>query len=953
MAAGEQNHRQPGQLGVRLHLASDVAAVEHRHAHVEQEQVERLSGPLGQQQPFDRELRLLAHLRPQPPGGELGLEDLAVGRVVVDDEHAGLLQRPQRPPLLLDHAGGPVGRQRQLEEERRADARLALHLQLAAEQADELAADRQPQPGPAVLPRSRGVGLGERLEHAAALLRRHADAGVLHGEPQRRRSIRGRPSRRIRLGLGPADADVHLAGLGELDCVAHQVGQHLPQPLRVAEHAGRQVRLDLAVQFDLLAVGADGELLAGRLDEVAKVEPGALDLHLAGLDLGEVEDVVDQRQQRVGAGAGDRGVVQALLGQPLRREQVEHADHAVERRTDLVAHVGEELAFGAALRLGQLDLRKHRLLPLGDVVHGAEPADQRAGCVADRNERFEHPHVAAVEGADAAFEVADRLPATVRLGPAAGVLDRPLVGHGKRIATQVGLQPRRHLDRLVPQQRLGRPVAHRLQQRRVDGGEPAVGVELVDADAGVLQDRLQPQPLGREPGVGLFAGRGLGPDAGDDAVVLRGDLPGLGVRLDRDRLRQIAAPLVPVHLHEQVDDLVGRPVLGHVQPARLGRFAHPQRHDALQQRQPAVHEPERHAGRDDRTEQLHADRGGTAGFAERAGHREQPVGDRAPQPGRPVHGERIHDVVDTQPPQSRSRGVGDRRAGRPDERGRDRHQRMAGGRDRDQPGDDARKQRDDLDAAAPQQAHDRRGDPAGRGPKLRVEQHEREGVGHGEAAAAVEAPPAEPKQEAAEDRERQAVAAVAAGGGPLPPRADRDRRSERREPADDVHDGRAGEVDEAERGEPARLGPAERPAPGPVADERIDRAADDDAHQQVRLQPHPLGDRPADDRRRRRAEHQLEQEERRQRGRAEDRHRAGLPGPAGDPADAEHDREPDRREQQHRDGAVEQVLDRHIDRVLRPHHACFEQAEAGLHQKDDRRGGERPNRIETVRRGRD
>ena len=38
-------------------------------------------------------------------------------------------------------------------------------------------------------------------------------------------------------------------------------------------------------------------------------------------------------------------------------EQVEHADDAVERRADLVAHVGQELALGLAGGLGRLFLR--------------------------------------------------------------------------------------------------------------------------------------------------------------------------------------------------------------------------------------------------------------------------------------------------------------------------------------------------------------------------------------------------------------------------------------------------------------------------------------------------------------------------------------------------------------------------------------------------------------------
>ena len=72
-----------------------------------------------------------------------------------------------------------------------------------------------------------------------------------------------------------------------------------------------------------------------------------LDRHGAGFDLRQVEDVVDEVEQ-VGAGAVDGagefgllGVEVAVLvvGQQLRENQ-----QRVERRAQLVAHVGEEFA---------------------------------------------------------------------------------------------------------------------------------------------------------------------------------------------------------------------------------------------------------------------------------------------------------------------------------------------------------------------------------------------------------------------------------------------------------------------------------------------------------------------------------------------------------------------------------------------------------------------------------
>src|ERR1700760_4626556 len=68
--------------------------------------------------------------------------------------------------------------ERQVERERAAHAGFAAQLDLAAEQAGQLATDRQPKAGAAVLAAGRGIGLLERLEDDALLLRLDTDAGI-------------------------------------------------------------------------------------------------------------------------------------------------------------------------------------------------------------------------------------------------------------------------------------------------------------------------------------------------------------------------------------------------------------------------------------------------------------------------------------------------------------------------------------------------------------------------------------------------------------------------------------------------------------------------------------------------------------------------------------------------------------------------------------------------------
>ena len=102
-----------------------------------------------------------------------------------------------------------------------------------------------------------------------------------------------------------------------------------------------------------------------------------LEVEAAGLDLGEVQDVVDdaqQRRRRVAHGAERL----ALLERERRALQhVDHAQNAVHRRADLVAHRGEEGrlglvgALGLALRVDG-DVARMARLVVGDLQAARE-----------------------------------------------------------------------------------------------------------------------------------------------------------------------------------------------------------------------------------------------------------------------------------------------------------------------------------------------------------------------------------------------------------------------------------------------------------------------------------------------------------------------------------------------------------------------------------------------------
>ena len=75
---------------------------------------------------------------------------------------------------------------------------------------------------------------------------------------------------------------------------------------------------------------------------------------MPGLDPGEVQDVVDDGQQRVGRRFDDPQIL-ALFGRELGVEhEIGHPDDAVHRRPNLVTHVRQELALGPVGGLGGL-----------------------------------------------------------------------------------------------------------------------------------------------------------------------------------------------------------------------------------------------------------------------------------------------------------------------------------------------------------------------------------------------------------------------------------------------------------------------------------------------------------------------------------------------------------------------------------------------------------------------
>ena len=94
------------------------------------------------------------------------------------------------------------------------------------------------------------------------------------------------------------DLDDDFALARELDGIARQVGQDLAQPMRISEHqiGNRGVHVDDELQ--VLRRSLHGHHRAHILDAFPDIHFDLLDLETPGLDLGEVQDVIEDAEQR-------------------------------------------------------------------------------------------------------------------------------------------------------------------------------------------------------------------------------------------------------------------------------------------------------------------------------------------------------------------------------------------------------------------------------------------------------------------------------------------------------------------------------------------------------------------------------------------------------------------------------------------------------------------------------
>ena len=173
-----------------------------------------------------------------------------------------------------------------------------------------------------------------------------------------------------------------MAALGKLDRVRHQVQHHLADAPGVTQKMAVCARGIPKQQFHSPLLCPGRHQIHYALQGAVQVKRHWLQQQLAGFHLGEVQNIVDDGEQRVGGLPNRLGIAPLLRRQCRARQQRGHAADAVHRGPDFMAHRGKKLALDESGGLGALLL--HQQLPdalpnpFGGFFELADVADHRA-----------------------------------------------------------------------------------------------------------------------------------------------------------------------------------------------------------------------------------------------------------------------------------------------------------------------------------------------------------------------------------------------------------------------------------------------------------------------------------------------------------------------------------------------------------------------------------------------
>ena len=212
---------------------------------------------------------------------------------------------------------------------------------VAAQRFGQQLGDGESQPKSRRQPVALRLPADERLVDMPQILRQDAVAGIVDDKARHLRPV--------------ADVKIDPPGIGELDGVGQEVDEDLPQPLLVGAHMHRQFAGPRVAEGQPLGFRLQPEHVDQLVEEIVDVDRVGIDLQPPGLDLGDIEQSVDQPRQVLGAAPDDLD-----RGLPLGRnglvalEDLRVPEDRVERRAQFVTEANDVAALGPVGRLGVL-----------------------------------------------------------------------------------------------------------------------------------------------------------------------------------------------------------------------------------------------------------------------------------------------------------------------------------------------------------------------------------------------------------------------------------------------------------------------------------------------------------------------------------------------------------------------------------------------------------------------
>ena len=261
-------------------------------------------------------------------------------------------------------------RQDELELERRADIRGARECDGAAHQGNQAAADAQTQATAAIQSWHGGIRLSVRREEAVVEVLGDAHPGIANGDAQLHpvAMVGDHPGRQPDLARGR-----------ELHRIPEQIQQYLTETPGIAAQHRRYVGRQIEHGREALCARPRLDHGDRALEHGLQVEVDAVELQSPSVHPRQVENVVDDGEERLTRIVHGLDVAALLVAQRRVEQQAGHADDAVHRLADLVAHRREKQGLGLVGPPRRVTIRLQAQELFVQSLHPAAPGDA-PGC---------------------------------------------------------------------------------------------------------------------------------------------------------------------------------------------------------------------------------------------------------------------------------------------------------------------------------------------------------------------------------------------------------------------------------------------------------------------------------------------------------------------------------------------------------------------------------------------